>query len=137
MNSLICDKYFQQRNPQQEIIINSDNQIVVFPQPLVVFVNQVDDNFDHCVLFFGAAFGDHEGEGDEGVVGDALGTVLIIQDTVAVEEPEEQCGGNAFVAVAEGVVLSNEIQEHGGLFPRLTGRGQRHRKSGKSVQWNF
>lgn len=54
---------------------------------LIVLVDKVDDDFDHCVLFFGAAFGDHEGEGDEGVVGDALGTVLIIKDAIAVEEP--------------------------------------------------
>lgn len=31
---------------------------------LVIFVNEVDDDFDHCVLFFGAAFGYHEGEGE-------------------------------------------------------------------------
>lgn len=76
---------------------------------LIVLVDEVDDDFDHCVLFLGAAFGDHKGEGNKGVVGDALGAVLIIKDAVAIEEPEEQCGGNAFVAVAEGVVLSNEI----------------------------
>lgn len=83
---------------------------------LIVLVDKVDDDFDHCVLFFGAAFGNHEGEGYEGVVGDALGAVFIVKDAVAVEEPQEQCGGNAFVAVAEGVILSNEIQEHGCLF---------------------
>ena len=83
---------------------------------LIFLINKIDDDFDHCVFFFGAAFGDHEGEGNEGVVGDALGSVLIIKDAVAIEEPQEQCGGNAFVTVAEGVVLGNEIQEHGCLF---------------------
>ena len=76
---------------------------------LIVFVDEVDDDFDHCVLFFGAAFGDHQGEGHEGVVGDALGAVLIVKDAVAVEEPQKQRGGNAFVAVAKGVVLGNEV----------------------------
>ena len=53
------------------------------------------------VSFFGAAFGNHQGEGNKGVVGNTLGAVLIIKDAVAIEEPQEQCGGNAFVAVAE------------------------------------
>ena len=54
---------------------------------LVVLVDEVDNDFDHRVLFFGAAFGDHEGKGDEGVVSDALGAVLIIKYPVAVEKP--------------------------------------------------
>lgn len=41
--------------------------------------NQVDDDFDHGVFFLGVPFGDHKGEGDKGVVGDALGAVLIIR----------------------------------------------------------
>lgn len=49
---------------------------------LVVFVDEVDDDFDHGVFFFGAAFGDHQGEGNEGIVGDALCAVLIIKDSV-------------------------------------------------------
>lgn len=53
----------------------------------VILIDEVDDDFDHCVFFFGATFGDHQGEGDKGVVGDALGTVLIIKDAVAIEEP--------------------------------------------------
>lgn len=83
---------------------------------LIILVNEVDDDFDHGVFFFGATFGNHQGEGDEGVVGNTLGAVLIIKDAVAVKEPQEQCGSNAFIAVAEGVVLGNEIQEHGSLF---------------------
>lgn len=83
---------------------------------LIILVDQVNDNFDHGVLFFGTAFGNHQGEGDKGVVGDALGAVLIIKDAVAIEEPQKQSGSNAFVAVAEGMVLGNEIQEHGCLL---------------------
>ena len=58
-------------------------------QTSVILVDKVDDDFYHRILFLGAAFGDHEGEGYEGVVSDALGTVLIIQDAVAIEEPQE------------------------------------------------
>lgn len=50
---------------------------------LVVLINKVDDDFDHCVFFFGAAFGDHQGEGDKGIVGNTLGAVLIIKDAIA------------------------------------------------------
>lgn len=67
----------------------------------VILIDEVDDDFDHCVLFLSAAFGNHEGEGDKGIIGDALGAVLIIKNTIAVEKPEEQCGGNTFVAIAE------------------------------------
>lgn len=42
---------------------------------LVIFVDEADDDFDHGVFFFSAAFGDHEGEGDKGVDGDALGII--------------------------------------------------------------
>lgn len=83
---------------------------------LVVFVDEVDDYFYHGVLFFGAAFGYHQGEGNKGVVGDSLGAVFIVKDAVAIEELKEECGGNAFVAVAEGVVLGDEIEEHCCLF---------------------
>ena len=56
---------------------------------LVILVDKIDDDFDHCVLFFGAAFGNHQGEGDEGIVGDALGAILVIKNAIAVEEPQE------------------------------------------------
>lgn len=54
-------------------------------------------------------------EGSKGVVGNALGTIFIIKYAVAVEEPQEECGGNAFVAVAEGVILGNGILKHNRL----------------------
>lgn len=56
---------------------------------LIVLVDKIDDDFDHCVLFFGTAFGNHQGEGDEGIVGDALGAILIIKDAVTVKKPQE------------------------------------------------
>lgn len=83
---------------------------------LIILVYEVNDDFDHGVLFFGAAFGDHQSEGNEGVIGNSLGTVFIIKDTITIEEPQEQGGGNAFVAVTEGMVLGDKIQEHGGFL---------------------
>lgn len=82
----------------------------------VVLVDEVDNDFDHGVFFFGAAFGDHQSEGYKCIVGDTLGTVLIIKYAIAVEKPQEQCGCDAFVAVAEGVILGDKVQEHGCLL---------------------
>ena len=53
--------------------------LAVRTMPLIIFVDEVDDDFDHRVLFFGTAFGNHEGEGDGSIVGDALGAILIIK----------------------------------------------------------
>ena len=82
----------------------------------VILVDEVDDDFNHCVLFLSAAFCYHKGKGDEGVVGYALCAVFGVENAIAVEEPQEQCGCDAFVAVTERVVLGNEIQEHGGFL---------------------
>ena len=54
-------------------------------------------------------------EGSKDVVGNALGALFIIKYAVTVEEPQEECGGNAFVAVAEGVILGNGILKHNRL----------------------
>lgn len=54
---------------------------------LVIPVDKIDDNFNHCVLFLGAAFGYHQGESHEGIVGYAFGTVFVVENAVAVEEP--------------------------------------------------
>ena len=54
---------------------------IVLDKTSVIFVDEIDDDLDHCVLFFGATFGNHEGKGNKGVVSDALCSVLIIKDT--------------------------------------------------------
>ena len=82
----------------------------------IPLINQVHHDLDHYVFFFRLALGNHQGQGDEGVVGEAFGAVFAIEDAVVVEEPEEQGGGDAFVSVAEGVVLCDKIQEHGGFL---------------------
>ena len=55
----------------------------------IVLVDEVDDDFYHCVLFLSAAFCYHKGKGDEGVVGNALGAVFVVENAVAVEKPQE------------------------------------------------
>ena len=55
----------------------------------IVLVDEVDDDFNHGILFLGATFGNHQGEGNECVVGNALGAVSVIENAVAVEKPQE------------------------------------------------
>ena len=50
----------------------------------VVLVDEVDNDFDHCVFLFGAAFGDHQGKGYEGVVGDAFGAVFVVEYAISI-----------------------------------------------------
>jgi len=76
------------------------------PAPVsVVLVDQIHHHLHHHVLLLRFALGNHQREGHEGVVSDALAAVFVIEDAVVVEEPEEQRGGDAFVSVAERVVL--------------------------------
>ena len=81
---------------------------------LVILVYQIHHHLDHHVLLLWAALGYHQGEGHEGAVSNALGAVLAVEDAIVVEEPEEQRGGDTLVAVAEGVVLGDEVEQHGG-----------------------
>ena len=77
---------------------------------IVVFVYQVNHNFYHDVLFFCSALGNHQRERNKGAVCYTLTAVRVIEDMVAVEKPKKQRGGNAFVAIAERVVLGNQIE---------------------------
>lgn len=51
---------------------------------LVVLIDKIDDDFYHGILLFGAAFGYHQGEGNESIVSYALGAILIVEDAVAI-----------------------------------------------------
>ena len=82
----------------------------------IAFVDQVHYNLYHDILFLCSAFGYHEREGDEGAVGDALGAVLTIKNAVVVHKPKKQSCSDAFVTVTEGMVLGDEIEQHGGLL---------------------
>ena len=63
-----------------------------------------------------SAFGYHEREGDEGAVGDAFGTILTVENAVVVHKPKEQSSGDSFISVTEGMVLGDEIEQHGSLL---------------------
>ena len=82
----------------------------------IVFVDQVYYHFHHDILFLCSAFGYHEREGDEGAVGDAFGAILTVEDAVVVHKPKEEGSSNAFVTVTEGMVLGDEIEQHGSLL---------------------
>ncbi len=77
---------------------------------IVVFVNQVNHNFYHDILFFCSALGNHQRERNKGAVRYALAAVRMIEDMVAVEKPKKQRGGNALITIAERVVLGNQIE---------------------------
>jgi hypothetical protein len=53
----------------------------------VVLVDQIHHHLHHYVLFLGLAFGNHQGEGHQRVVGDTLGTVFVVEDAIVVEKP--------------------------------------------------
>ena len=54
---------------------------------LVVFINEIYNDFYHDVLFFGFAFGNHKRKGDKGIVCNALASIGIIKDMIAIEKP--------------------------------------------------
>lgn len=86
---------------------------------LVVLVDKIDNDFNHHVFFFSPAFGNHESEGDERVICDALVSVRGIENAIAVHKPKEERGGDTFVAIGEGVILGDEIEEHGAFSSTL------------------
>ena len=69
------------------------------------------DKADDGVLLRGQAFGDEQGEGDQGVVSDELLHRLVEQGRVQAQVPEEKKGAAALVAVGERVVLDDEIEQ--------------------------
>ncbi len=83
---------------------------------VVAPVDQVDDDLDDGVFLLRPALGDQEGQCDQSVVGQALGAVGAVEDAVAGKEIDEDGGGDALVAVAEGVVLDDEVKKIGGLL---------------------
>ena len=76
---------------------------------LIPLIYQIHHHFYHHILFLGAALGNHQREGHEGVVRQALGAIGTVEDAVVVQEPKEQGGGNALVAVTERMVLGDKV----------------------------
>lgn len=68
---------------------------------LVALIDKIYHHFHHHVLFLRLAFGYHQREGHEGVVGNTLGTILAVKNTVVVHKPEEERSGNTFVSVTK------------------------------------
>ena len=66
----------------------------------ILLINQVHHHLHHYILLLGLALGDHQGQCDQGVIGNTLAAVLAVEDAVVVEEPKEQGGRNAFVALS-------------------------------------
>ena len=83
---------------------------------IVVLVYQIDHNLHHDIFFFRSTFGNHQSKGNESAVGNTLGAVGMVEDVIFVEEPKEQRGSNALVAVNERVVLRYEIEQHGSFL---------------------
>ena len=83
---------------------------------MILLIYQIHHHLHHHIFLLGPTLGNHQREGNEGVVGYALVTVLCVKHMVVIEEPQEQHGGNALVAIAEGMVLYYKIKQHGSLF---------------------
>jgi hypothetical protein len=83
---------------------------------IVIPVDEVDDHLDDSLFFLGPALGNEERQGHQGIVGQSLAAVSPVEDAVSTEEVDEQSCRDPFVAVAEGVVLYDEIEEVGPLF---------------------
>lgn len=62
---------------------------------LILLINQIHYQLHHNILVFGLALGDEQGEGDQGIVGEATGAVGLVEAAVLVERPHEEEGGNA------------------------------------------
>ena len=82
----------------------------------VLLVDKVNHHFHHHIFLFRTTFGYHQREGYERVVGNSFVTVLTVEDAVPLHEPKEEHGGNALVAIAEGMVLHHEVEKHRSLF---------------------
>ena len=76
---------------------------------LVLLIDQINHDFHHHVLFFCFTLCNHQCEGDEGVISQTFGTIRAIENAIVIKEPQEQRGSNALVAIAERVVLCNQI----------------------------
>ena len=74
------------------------------------------DEVEHGFALGGLGLGDKDGERDQRVVGEALVSVFGQQRPVLVEEVQEERGTDAFVAVGEGVVLDDEVEQVRGFF---------------------
>ena len=57
-------------------------------------VYKIHNHLDKDVHFVHPAFGDHQGQCDEGTVSDSFGAILTVEDAVVLKEPQEQGRSN-------------------------------------------
>lgn len=78
--------------------------------------DQIDEDAGQEVLLRRLAFGNEERHGDEGRIGDALGAVGVVEGFILFQEPQEEGGADALVAVHERMVFNEEIEKMGRLL---------------------
>ena len=54
---------------------------------LILLINQIHHHLHHHIFLLGPTLGNHQREGNEGVVGYALVTILCVEHMVVVEKP--------------------------------------------------
>ena len=81
-------------------------------RPVPILPHQVHHDFHHHFHVLGAALGNHQRHGNERRISDALGTVGPVQNAVVQQKPQKERCRDAFVAVAERMVLRDKIKEH-------------------------
>ena len=79
-------------------------------------IDQIDDHFDYGVFLFRLAFSNQQGQGDQCIIGQALAAVGTIEDVVGVQEIDEEGRSDSLVAVAESMVLDDEIEQVGSFL---------------------
>lgn len=87
-----------------------------FINALIDFIDQVHHNLRHHILFFCTAFGNHQRQGDQCIVIQKARTVGTVENPIILQKPQEQESGDAFISVAEGVVLDRQIEQISRLF---------------------
>ena len=83
---------------------------------LVVLIYQIHYHLRHHILLLGAALGDHQRQGDQCVVVQKARAVGTVEDAVVLQKPQEQKRRDAFVTVAEQVVLDCQAEQIGRLL---------------------
>ena len=84
---------------------------MIFLVSAVLPVDHSHNDLDDGVLLLGPALGDEEGQGYQGVVGQPFAAVVTIEDAVSAKEIDEQRCCDSLVAVAESVILDDEVEE--------------------------
>ena len=80
---------------------------------LVVLIYQIHHHLRHHILLLRAALGDHQRQGDQCVVVQKARAVGTVEDAVVLQKPQEQKRRDAFVTVAEQVVLDCQVEQIG------------------------